>query len=420
MSFKSFFFLGFSLSVLSVNSAFAAEWKIEPSVGIRTQYNDNVALRSDDNNPQSSTAYTLDPRIMFSGEEQQLWNVSLDTRGKLTRFQDIEDSDSNNVFIALGAGYQTERVMWRLNANLSRNSSLDTDFDTASPDSGLFDDKTERKTVTILPSVRWNLDDTSVMVFSMKSTSVSFDEVLSSNLVDFENDKVSVQAYRDISKNHRLGFTTSYTEQDTPDSGTSSDTTVISLDYTYTMSQSSRWELSLGGHRLNSLQKDGELLRCEPSHALDSSISCAIGVPIFGDLEAQDNGTVVKLSYSYNSERASQRLNASQNVVSSSTGGVQEQQSARYSLDFKNTERFSTRLNISGSKSETISGVDSSSDVNRYQIEPSLNYKLTQNWNLSFLYRHIKQNIINSDVDSKSNAVYVNLYLHWPKLATTY
>lgn len=406
--------------MLYTSSLCAAEWKAEPSVGVRTQYNDNITLRSEDNNPQSSTGYTIDPRIKFTGVEQQLWDLSLDARGKLTRFQDIEDTDSNNVFIALGAGYNTERFKWRLNANLDRNTSLDTDFDTASPDAGLFDDRTERTTVSIAPSLRWNSGETSVMIFSVESTNVSFDKVLSSNLVDFENDKVSFQAYWGVSDNHSLGFTTSYTEQESPDTGFSSDTTVLNLDYTYTQSQSSTWKISLGGRQLNSLRKNGEFLGCDPESIFDGPTSCAFGLPILGDLESQDNGVVVNVAYSHDSERSSQRFNTYQNVVSSSTGGVQEQQNVSYSLDFRNTERFTTRLNLSGSRSETISGVDSSIDVVSYRLEPSVSYRLDKNWKLSFLYRHIQQNRIDSDVDSTSNAVNVNLYLHWPKLATTY
>jgi len=420
MSFKSSLSLSIVLSLLSASSVYAAEWKVEPAVGLRTQYNDNVRLRSEDNNPQGSTGYTLDPRVVLSGEEQQLWNVSLDTRGKLTRYQDIENSDSNNIFVAFGAGYNTERLMWSLNANIDRNTSLDTDFDTASPDAGLFDDKTERKTVSIAPSVRWNLGETSAMIFSIQSTSVSFDEVRYSNLIDYDNDKVSLQIYWNVSDNHSLGFTTSYTEQDAPDVGFSSDTTVINLDYTYTQSLVSSWKVSLGGRKLNSLRKDGEFLGCENPGEFEALGTCLYSPPVFGDLESQDNGAVVNVSYSYDGERASQYFNASKNVVSSSTGGVQEVQSSSYSLDFKNTQRFSTRLNISGSKSVTISGADSSIDVTSYRFEPSISYKLDKNWNLSFLYRHIKQNRIDSDVDSTSNAVYVNLYLNWPKLATTY
>ena len=181
-----------------------------------------------------------------------------------------------------------------------------------------------------------------------------------------------------------------------------------------------RLQISLGGRRLNSLRKDGDFLGCETPSIFDGPTSCAFGLPILGDLEKQDNGAVVNLSYSYDGERASQYFNASKNVVSSSTGGVQEVQSSSYSLDFKNTQRFSTRLNLSGSKSVTISGADSSIDVTSYRFEPSISYKLDKNWNLSFLYRHIKQNRIDSNVDSTSNAVYVNLYFNWPKLATTY
>jgi len=42
-------------SLVTATSINAAEWKIEPTVNFRTQYNDNVRMRSEENGPEGSS-----------------------------------------------------------------------------------------------------------------------------------------------------------------------------------------------------------------------------------------------------------------------------------------------------------------------------------------------------------------------------
>ena len=113
-------------------------------------------------------------------------------------------------------------------------------------------------------------------------------------------------------------------------------------------------------------------------------------------------------------------MNGGRTVQPSSFGDAQEILSARYLYSIGNTQRFRTMLTLDASETSSISGVSSSNDIARYRVEPSVSYRLDKNWNLQFLYRYISQKIILSNEDSISNAVFLNLSLRWPKLATTY
>ena len=419
-SFKLAIYQFLIVSTLTVNNVYSAEWKIEPSLGLNTQYNDNVGLRSEANNPQSSTAYTLVPNIKFAAEEQGLWEMSLNTRGKLTRYQGIEDADSDNVFLSYDTNRRTERTALRLSASYTRNINFDTDFDTQNTISGLLDDKTEQTTVSISPSIQWNPSNISVIIFSLTSTDVSYDEVITALLRDYSNDSASLQAYWQVLEKHTLGYTVSYTEQESPEAGFTSDTTVLNMDYTYNISAESDIKLSLGGRRVNSVTENALFLGCETPSIFDGPTSCAFGSPILGDLESRDDGVVVNVSYTSQSDQYSNRFNISRNVVSSSTGGVQEAVNANYNYNYRHTERFSSDLLLDSSETKTVSGVDSSNDRTQYRIDASIVYKLNRDWRLSFKYSHIEQTITNTDIDSKANAVFINLFLNWPKLATTY
>jgi len=414
----------------------AAEWKSEPSLYIKTQYNDNVRMRADNDNPESSTGFTLEPRIKFAGEELDLWDMSIDARGKVTRFQDVEDSDSDNAFFVFDGGKQTERSNWRLNTSFERNSNFDTDFDTENPDAGLLDDHTERKTASVSPSVKWNMSETSQILFSLNSTDVSFDEVVNSNLQNYDYDSASFNSFWLVQQNHKLGFTGTYSEYESPEADFSYNQSVLQLDYTYTINQISNVSLSLGQRRLDSTLTD-LTVACEvtgiefpvenfsnngvcPSTVGNVSVGFFPVTPILEDFSNKDDGLVVNVSYSSKSETTSHNVFGGRKIIPSSFGSAQEQRSATYQVSIRNTERLTTSLIMSGAKTETVSGVDSSNDRTRYRFEPSVTYQLNRNWNLNLRYRYIDQNISNSDEDSASNAVFVNLFLHWPKLVTTY
>ena len=405
--------------LVSISGARAAEWKVEPSLYARGQYNDNVSSSVDSSNTEGSSAYTLGPRVKFAGDELNLWDVSVDTRGKITRFQSIEDADSENIFFVFDGGRQTELTNWRLNTSFERNSTFDTDFDTKTPDLGL-SDRTERTSKSISPSVSWSMSETSQISLSFNTTEVSYDEVTSLNYRNYENDSLNLSANWQYAANHSIGFTSSYNEYESPDAGFFYDQSVLQLDYKYTINELSNISLSVGSRSLDSLRLNGQIVACENPGEFEATGQCLFSNPILGDLENKEEGVVVNLVYGMQSETELHDFIVSRSVTPSSFGGAQETRSATYRLNIKNTERFSTNLVLAVTEIETIVGVDSSSDRLRYRIEPSIAYKLNKNWKLNASYSLVNQNISNSNEDSVSNIFYVSLLLHWPKLITTY
>jgi len=387
--------------LMAAMSVHGAEWTAEPTINLRTQYNDNVRMTTRENKPESSVGYTFDPRVKLKGEELKLWDVSIDARGRISRFPGIEDADSENVFFVFDGGRQTERSNWRLNASYDKNSSFDTDFNTANPGgSGTLSDRTDRTTATIAPSVTWSMSETSQMSFSLSTTDVSYDEVTSRNFVDYEYDNAQFLVNGQFFVNHSLGFTSSYAEYDSPDNNLSYNQIVLQMDYAYTINQLSDLSLSLGGRSLDTTTR----------------------VSGFGDVSTQDSGTVLNLSYNRASETTSHRFLANRTVSPSSFGGAQERRNITYQLRVSNTERFTTRLIFNAFETETIRGDQRQRQFDRveYRIEPAVSYKLSRSWNLEFRYRYLNQSYTNQNRDAESNAVFINLFLHWPRLVSSY
>jgi len=417
----------------------AAEWKTEPSLFLRTQYNDNVSMRAESDDPQGSTGFTLDPRVKFVGVEQRLWDLSLDARGKITKFQDVEDADSENIFLNFDSGRQTERSEWRLSASYEDNSNFDTDFDTQRPDAGLIDDRTQSITTSISPSFNWSMSENSQIRFSINATDVKYEEVLDLNYKDYKNNSAQFVSYWLPQENHQLGFTVNYSEYDSPDASFSYDQSVIQVDYTYTINPTSDISLSLGGRKLESvignavtgceaiLRQTGESLSTEPIENFADGVCPASNLfidvsPVLGELENSDEGAVTNFSYNNKTETIEHGFSGGRTVQPSSFGSAQEVWQATYKFSIKNTERFTTKLLIDAYKTEAITAAlnSATNDNKRYRFEPSISYKLNKNWNIDVLYRYINLDRDDADERSVSNSLFVNLYLHWPRLTTTY
>lgn len=409
----------FSVSVFLTDVAIAAEWRAEPALYMKAVYDDNVRMKVEQDNSEDSTSFVFEPLLGISGEELNVWDVSIDARGRVTRYQDIEDADNENIFFDFNAGRKTELSDWRLNTSYERNTNFDTDYDTESPLAGLLDDRTDRTTVTVIPSVNFTTSEISQLSFSLISTKVSYDEVTNLNITGYDYDSVKLSSFWRVENNHQLGFTASYSEYGSPETDFFWDNTELSVDYTYTIDQSSKISLSIGGRNLDSVAKN-VIVACETPGEFEALGECLFSAPVLGDVKGEDSGTVTDISYTSQSEITSHTFRGGRTVIPSSFGSAQEQLKISYIFSRQNTERFSTRLILDASETETLSGIDSSSDRTRYRVEPSIRYRLNENWSLDFLYRYIDQNKSNSDEDSISNAVFLNLYLSWPKLATTY
>lgn len=408
----------------------AAEWKLSPSLSGRVQYNDNPRLLPDSFEPEGSTVYMLSPRLSMSAEEFNRWDASLDVNAKLTRYADIDNADNNNLFVALDTGRKTELTEWRLGARLEENTNFDTDFDTKTPDSGLFlDDKTVRHTRSVTPSAQWMISETSMLNFSIGRTDVSFDETSNTSYSGYTIDNLQLSYTWLFSENHRIGLTGAYSEFDSPQSNFSYDLSVLTLDYTYTINETSNISMSVGSRELDSLAEDvtvacegnGVVVPIEQFPEGECPVSQFFEItPVTEDITQKNDGTVVNLAYSNQYQRSSFKLDMSRSVEPSSFGSAQEIKRAGLFANHALTERFNTGIQLSTSEIRTLDGASSISDRDRMQLSASLVYKLSRDMNLSLLYNYVEQTLIANEQDSSSNAVMINLYMGWPRLATTY
>jgi len=401
----------------------AAEWTLEPALSLISVYNDNVGMRS--SNEQSATGYTVAPRIDLKGQEPN-WDVGMNALIRTTRYNGVEDVDSDTYFLTLANGYKTERHNFRLDGSLSKNTNYDTNYDTQLPSAGLVDDRTITKTTQITPSWSWRTSESSTLSVSLSTTDIHYEKVTTYDYRDYQVDSATVKSSWDIGERSQLGFTLSYSDYQNDKRSFAILTqqftqyleyqnSVYQLDYVFEPSELSKLSLSVGSRKLDSVSHD-EYVSC----SLYNPFTGQCLAPVFADIDRSDDGTVVSFDYTSLTEISSLSASASRIVVPSSYGGAQEQVEAIIRYKRNISERFSTALILNARETTAIGGLDTRGDRKRQRIEPKFIWKISKFWALDMSYRFIKQNLTATDTDSESNEIYVNLNMRWPRLASTY
>src|SRR5438105_8907936 len=99
----------------------AAEWSMEPSVGLRAEHNDNIQFTSA---PHPSVWGTiLSPDVKFSGQTETL-TVTGGLRLNFNRYFGEHGLDSTDHILSLRSSYKAERNILGLNIDSIRDSTL--------------------------------------------------------------------------------------------------------------------------------------------------------------------------------------------------------------------------------------------------------------------------------------------------------
>lgn len=408
---------------MAMNSlpAVSAEWSAAPGLNLSAQYNDNVTMRTHDE--LSSDGYTVEPILNLDGRDEN-WKLNMRTVLRSTRYNDLDNSDSDNYFFNLGGGYYTETQQYGLDASFTRNNTYDTDYNTQLPGAQLVDDRTERETTLISPFWQWQMTETGTLVISLSAQDVEYDEVTSLNYKDYQLDSAFVKNIWSLTQRSQLGFSVqiqTYSSEKSPftyqgeayNDYTEFDNQIYRLEYAYLISEKTQFEASMGKRRTTTTFHDQPI-------ACISSLGPICLLYEIGDQEVADDGADLALNFSHSNEVSSFKVSLSRMVQPASFGGAQEIDKIVIQHEYSWSERTKSSVILEAFETTSIDGLDTVNDRERYRIEPGLSWKLAKDTRLNVTYRHIRQTFTQADVDSKSNMFIVGLSMSWPKLFSTF
>jgi hypothetical protein len=418
------YLLLFSAGLLCQYGAVAAEWKAEPALNLSSVYNDNIGIRS--NNVRNSTGYTVAPGLELRVQEPN-WDVGFDARVKVTRYNDIDDADSDNYFFNLKSGYATERHKFRLSGSFSRNNTFDTDYDTELDAAGRTDDHTEQETTIITPLWEWQMSESSTVSVALSSSDIEYDEVTSGNYLSYRLNGITIGSSWSLSKVSNVGLQFKYEAYESEKAPFEYQTVnfenyrdyekfVYQFTYGYQMSERSNVNMTLGTRKIESTIHDIPVGCSLPNPFIPDGCF----VYTIGDSENSEDGVEASFDYHHSTEVSLLKASVSRAVQPSIFGGAQEEKSMAIQYQSNISERLSGRLILDAKEIKSVDEFNSQNDYRRYRFEPRLAWRLKKDWVLSVAYRHIRQQMIETNDDGDSNIIYVSLGIFWPRLASTY
>ncbi|MEE9493706.1 MAG: hypothetical protein V3W04_10065, partial [Gammaproteobacteria bacterium] len=148
----------------------AAEWRIDPSVRLRTGYNDNITLTTG-NNEAASSEITLKPSVKFSRNTADS-SLSGTAGLNLRRFPDESGLDDDNANLRLSATKSLEHHDFGLDVDFIKDTTLDTELD----ETGLVFGRTDRTRQSLRPNWSWRFSERTNLSLSYTYNDIDYDD----------------------------------------------------------------------------------------------------------------------------------------------------------------------------------------------------------------------------------------------------
>jgi hypothetical protein len=185
----------FVIGLLSMEAASAQQWVLQPELRAGYEYDDNARLRSEDDEIQEIDGFILEGSLGI-GYNTQRTNFELTPRLRSRIYDETPDVDSNDQFLDFDFEHETLKGRFEVRSSYEREAvrtgeRADPDFDIDDPDeiptdeTGFVLNNERRERFRIMP--KWNYDLTERLIVGLGADyiDVSYDEALTSFLVDY-------------------------------------------------------------------------------------------------------------------------------------------------------------------------------------------------------------------------------------------
>jgi len=202
----------------------AAEWSAEPSISLRTGYNDNIRLTTADHDSVWET--TLTPAVKFgvAKEHQGLFGGASASIRRFSGGSGRESSstlDREDYHLNTNAYHKTPRNVFKANLNYTRDSTLDSELDETG---NVIDVRATRERITLGPSWEAMLTEKTRLKLGYQYTDVSFsDDPGITDLVKYNYDVFSSALIHQLTARNQGTLSASYSRYQ-PDTDLDSDT----------------------------------------------------------------------------------------------------------------------------------------------------------------------------------------------------
>jgi len=401
-------------SLILSTSSQAAEWSAEPSISLRTGYNDNVRLTQLPHDSVWETALRPGVRFGVAKEHQGLFGKA---SASIRRYYGGSGRESSSVldredyFLKTNAYHNTLRNSFRVNLDYTRDSTLDSELD----DTGnVIEERATREKITLAPSWITSLNETTRLDLRYQYTDVSFsDDPGVTDLVKYNYDVFSSSLVHQLSPRTQATLSASYSRYQ-PDTNLDSDTTSIQAGLSRNLSETITASFLAGIRETKSDSITGTCIL--PGFTFPN---CLLGIQSTGTKENKNTGAVYSFNINKTLETGALGMAISRSSNPNSDGELLD--TTRYILsgEYRFTETLRSSLRAEYTENEIIvnrAGLEP--DQNKqsfFRVRPKLSWRWQREWELAGEYEYAENDDYNSRTATR-NAFYLTLTYRPTKL----
>jgi len=394
---------------LAADSCRGAEWSFEPSVSLRSEYNDNIQLTPD---PHPTVwGMMLSPDVKFSLATETL-TVTGGLNLSFNRYLNQPQLNIDNYDLSLRSRYKAERDSLQLDFDAIRDSTLVSELATT----GVVLAYAPRNLLTVTPSWSRALTEATSISASYRYTNVRYQHTSGTNLTDYQDQSASLGMQSIVDEGKVLNLAAYYDRYETPSPQTRQNTYGVHGGYDHAFSETLRGTFLVGWRRTQS--------------TVSSQVLICDGPIVVGIC----NGTVTETTAVQKQNTSGFTLNAvlekrsetdtvtgrlSQEIYPSGAGSLVQTQRVGINWAKQWSPTLTSNVDAAAYQTDYIGGVVTSSNSRYYSLNSSLSWRLSEWGKLDVGYNYARQKYDTVPVAASNNVIYLSFSYAWPKLSVS-
>lgn len=380
-----------AVTLFQVNVAKAAEYIIGADFSPTLSYDDNVALREDE---EGSFSTKITPTLLLSRSIEN-GSIALNTGYRVERYASLSELDRQDPFANFSTNYNTERSAYGLTATYSENAQRAI----AEEDTGDFSSNATVITKSLAPTYQYQFTERDFVYTSFNYNERTYD---TSGFSDNETMSYTGGWSRNLTERLTGGLALTYSNYESQSDRLQSEYDSYNLSVTSTYMMSERWSFSgQVGYRTT-----------------DSETQFLQGGSQQSDRSA---GSLFDFSANYAGELNTLTFSLSRSLNPSGEGVVNETDRVSFNWNRNLSETLSFSLNTLYQESQSADEL-TNTDREYFTFSPAINWKLDRNLALKMGYQYRQQKGtsfggFNSNGDKvEGNMVYLTINYDWDGL----
>ncbi len=393
-----------------------------PGISARARYDDNYRLNTRDEVSVWETS--LLPKLAFARrtETSHLGGVA----GLNLRRFDVDGLDTNDRFLRLGATQASERSRWGLDAEYTRDTSLDSELVADQ----LFLDRVPRERWSLSPSWSHSLNETVGLNASYQYVDVSYPDVTETpQYTGFRYHSASLGMGYSLSPQTRLVAQLGLSRSEREDNTLTSDNRQLTLGLEHQFSERLSGSAFVGSGRTETDFQQG-FLDC--GGVLLPGLFFGVGGTVCVDpdtltvipftpstttVSSSASNAVYNADLRYALETGELALRASRSITPYTNGGLILDERIGLTGRHRFSHRLQGRLSPEWYRTRDTNDFGGSLDRTTTSLRPSLHWNLDRDGILAGSYRYFRQAYEGRVEDATSNALELTLTYQWPRYA---